>query len=185
MDMEIYREEIEATKLAASTIQYVGISIKQTLLKAIDKQRNFYIDFNDNRYLYAALILIQVYLEMGFDYEENSTLYNSILLELKTDKKKIFPRNFYCSEKISLTKSGVRSMIRKWTPSKYHTNSIDTVVEDILYKVKHNIQGIYFYHSNNNPNKEKYADDIYELVINDRETFFHDIKMRKYYTFIL
>ena len=81
------------------------------------------------------------------------------------------------------SRSEIRSMIRRWTSSKYHTKSKDEVVEDIMDKVERRSMGIYYYHSNQNPKNPK-LDDVYVLVINEFESYFHDIKRNKYFKLI-
>ena len=44
----------------------------------------------------------------------------------------------------------------------------DEVVEDVIKKVKAHIMGIYFYQS-------AIPDELYELVINEKESFFPDL----------
>lgn len=145
-----------------------------------------YYEINpDRKYLVCLVLHIQVYLEMGYDYDDNKDCFNAILEKLGTDRETMFPKNFYHSTKIKLNKSQVRSMIGKWNAS--NRVSITEVVDDIIKKVKEHKQGIYYY--NNNRGRSIASDDetnreVYELVISEKECYFRDVKRKKYFTFM-
>ena len=63
--------------------------------------------------------------------------------------------------------------------------NINELIQDILDKVVNKKVGIYYYNSNPAPDKGNNMDgDLYELVVSEKETYFHDIKRRKYFTII-
>ena len=88
-----------------------------------------------------------------------------------------FPKRFYSSKQVKVNKTQVRSMIKKWPASPKQKIKIDDVVSDIIEKVLKNEQGIYYY-------KCAIINDMYELVITDKETFFHDLTRGIFYTFV-
>lgn len=179
---EEFVEELAAIKLALGTIQYSGGAIKKTFSLCIKKYLELYDDTSEELYLKNALLHMQAFLEMGFVYEEFSDLFEKILDKVGVTREEMFPKRYYHANKIKLVKGQVRSMIHRWSPSKYHTMTINEVVDDIIKKVRENQKGHYYYHSNNNP-KGNEDDNIYELVITEEETFFYDIVSKKYYVF--
>lgn len=169
---------IEAIKLAAGSVQYKNISVKDTFLMAVNQLYQYYLNSNDINYLETAMLHIQAYLEMGFPYENGKNLYDNILEKLGTTKELEFPKRFYVSKTIKLNKTQVKSMIKKWPTSPHQEWKIDEIVEDIMEKVKNKKIGIYYY-------KCAVTNDVYELVINEIEMFFHDIRRGIFYTFVV
>ena len=135
----------------------------------------------NKKYLYCAILYIQAYLEFGFDYD---VLFDKVINELGYSKEEVFPKDFYKADKVKLNKSQVRSMIRKWKPG--NKSTIAEVVQDIITKVKLHQEGIYYY-VNSGTKKDigemDITSDVYELVINKSECYFHDIRRKKYFTF--
>ena len=68
-------------------------------------------------------------------------------------------------------------MIKKWPASPRQVMRIDEVVSDILEKVKKREIGIFYY-------KNVVINDIYEVVISEKEIFFHDLTRGIFYTFV-
>lgn len=176
-----FNVEIEAIKLALGTIHYSNGAIKEVFFTCIEKYLELYELFNDKKFLNNALLHMQAFFEMGFTYEEFPEIFDQVLSKAQTTRSEAFPKLFYSSKKVKLTKSQVRSMIHRWSASKYHTLTINELVDDIIEKVVKKQIGIYYYHSNKNPNRDN--DDLYELVISENEAFFHDIARKKYFTF--
>lgn len=174
------RIHLEAIKLAAGTLKYKGISINKTFLTGIKYLQEYYLLCNDLKYLEVATILIQAYLEMGFTYESCKEEFDNILNILGTERSLLFPKKFYHSKKIKLTRPQVRSMIGKWSSSKKNKMIIIKVVDDIIEKVNNKELGVYSYCNHNISGKE-----FYELVINSDEVYFHDINKCKFYTFLI
>lgn len=184
-DIEKYRVNIEIIKLTFSTLCYVELSIKQCIEKAISYLVSYYDMEHDKKYLICSVLHMQAYLEMGYDYDDDTELFNSVLKELGTDRQVMFPRKFYQSHQIKLNKSQVRSMIGKWNAA--NSMPIAQVVDDIIDKVKNHKEGIYYY-KNTGSKKElfdgKVNGDVYELVIKKNDCYFHDVRKKKYFTFI-
>lgn len=185
IDIENYRVNIEVIKLTLSTLSYVELSIKQCIEKVISCLVSYYDMERNKKYLLCGILHIQAYLEMGYSYEDNADAFDYILNELGTNKTLVFPKKFYQSQQIKLNKSQVRSMIGKWNAA--NDISIVDVVNDIIDKVKNHKEGIYYYQ--NIGSKKEVIDgtvkgDVYELVIKGNDCYFHDVKKKKYYTFI-
>lgn len=171
-----YRHYVEAIKLAAGSVQYKNLSVTDTLQCAISQLYEYYCCTQRKNYLHVALLHIQAYLEMGFDYENKSDIFDKILNCLDTSKEEAFPQKYYTSKIVKINKSQIKSMIRRWPASGKQKYRLDEVVEDIIYKVKSKDKGIFHY-------KCEVTKDIYELVINETEIFFHDLVRGIFYTF--
>lgn len=156
---------IEAIKLAAGGVQYKNLSVKQTCIDAVKQLYHYYKNSDNMDYLETAALYIQAYLEMGFPYEEGYTVFDQILEKLGTTRELKFPRKCYADKQIRLNKSQVRNIIGRWPASPKQKMKIDDVVNDIIMKVKHQDKGIYYYTC-------AVTGDLYELVINEKETFF-------------
>lgn len=183
MNMDNGRKmQIEAIKLAVGSTSYIGFPISGIYEAAIERLKQYYQETNETAYLEAALLHIHAYMEMGYDYEDKRELFDYILNGLGLDRLSEFPKMYYSARKIKLTKSQVRSMIQKW-PASTQRMGINDVVEDIINKVKNHEIGIHYYNSNPTPEKRGTTGDLYELVVGETETYFHDIKRRKYFTF--
>lgn len=181
MDFEVYREEIEEIKLAVSTASRRGVPREHTLTGSIERLLDYYAEEPKNEYLTGALLNIQAYLELGMEYSKYEDLFERVLRKGNLDKREVFPKPFYSARKVKLNKSQVRGMIRKWSTSSKNTMPIPEVVEDIITKVKNREKGVYYYH--NHVTGSGMEDDIYELVIQGEECYFHDIKWGRYYVF--
>lgn len=168
---------VEAIKLAAGVVQYRSLSVKNTLVEAVEQLHTFYVNSLEKKYLEVAKLFIQAYLEMGFSYQEGETVFDLILNELGEYREIEYPKKFYVERKIKLNKSQVRSMIKRWPASSGQTMKIDEVVEDIICKAKNKIIGIYYYEC-------AATKDVYELVINENETLFHDLKRGVFFTLL-
>lgn len=173
---------IEAIKLAVGTTSYIGFPISGIYEAAIERLKQYYEETKEDAYLEAALLHIRAYMEMGYDYDDKKELFDYVLSHLGTERRIEFPKLYYAPKRIKLTKGQVRTMIQKWPASK-HRMAISDVVDDIINKVKNKEIGIHYYNSNPTPDKPGSTGDLYELVIGEEESYFHDIKRRKYFTF--
>lgn len=173
---------IEAIKLAVGSTSYIGFPISGIYEAAVERLKQYYKETKENAYLEAALLHIHAYMEMGYDYDDKKDLFDYVLSHLGTERSLEFPKLYYAPRKIKLTKRQVRAMIQRWPASKKRM-AINDVVDDIISKVKNKVIGIHYYNSNPTPGKPGSTGDLYELVIGEEESYFHDIKRRKYFTF--
>lgn len=176
---------VEAIKLAVGTTSYLGLSIQEVFEAAVQRLYYYYLETKNKCYIETALLHIQAYMEMGFEYEDKAELFDCVLENLGTSRNLEFPKAYYYSKKIKANKAQIRSMIVRWPASKNRMN-INEVIQDILDKINNKKAGIYYYNSNPSPENGDDADgDLYELVVSDKDIYFHDIKRRKYFTIIL
>ena len=115
---------------------------------------------------------------MGLCYQQYEDVFDQILSVLKINRWTL-GEPIEKQRLIRLTHSQVRSMIGKWQPCKANPMKIGEVVEDIINKVSSQDKGIYIYRYIRGKNKE----DLYELVINEHESFFHDVNNKRFYLF--
>lgn len=103
---------IEAIKLAAGSVQYKDISVKDTFIDAVFQLYQYYQNTENIKYLETSILHIQAYLEMGFPYEEGKDVFDLVLKELGTTRELKFPQKFYFAKKVKLNKTQIRSMIK-------------------------------------------------------------------------
>ena len=101
---------VEAIKLAAGGVQYRSLSVKNTLIEAVEQLYIFYTNSVEKKYLEVAKLFIQAYLEMGFLYQEGEKVFDVILNELGEQREIEYPERNYVERKIKLNKSQVRSL---------------------------------------------------------------------------
>lgn len=176
MDREENRLYIEAIKLAAGSVQYKNISVKDTMIEAVEQLYQYYEITMDEGYLEIAFFHIQAYLEMGFPYEEREEVFDNILKNLGKRRELEFPKKFYCAKKVKLNKTQVRSMLGRWPTSSRQGMKVQEVVEDIIRKVENREEGVWYY-------KCEMTEEMYELVISEQNMFFHDLRRCIFYTF--
>lgn len=82
----------------------------------------------------------------------------------------------------NLDSSSIRSMIPRWTATRYHTGPISFVIKDIQNKCFSRQVGCFSYHSNFNPRK-KSVDDPYVLLSTDQKIVFLDINRKRNFTY--
>ena len=172
------RKYVEAIKLAAGSVQYKNLSVQETMVGAVTELYKYYEYTKNMNYLETAILQIQAYLELGFVYDNAKSQFDQVLEKMGTTREIQFPKRFYVSKQIKLNKTQVRSMIKKWPASSKQNMKIDEVVEDIIKKVKAHDTGIYYYPS-------AIPNELYELVINEKESFFHDLQRGVFYTFLI
>jgi len=174
--------KVEVIKLAIGATAYRGFSIKEVYKEVVCKLETYYQQSMKKEYLEAALLHIKAYMEMGYDYEDNQSLFDGILNILNMEREILFPKKHFPVREIKLSKEQIKRLILRWPASKKRM-SINEVIDDIMGKVKQKEIGIYHYDSNPTPDKVGTSGDLYELVIGSNESYFRDIKRRKYFTF--
>ena len=174
--------KVEVIKLAVGATSYVGFPISGIYEAAVERLVQYYKETEEKEYLEATLLHIHAYMEMGFEYDDKKELFDYVLNHLGTVRNAEFPQTYYVSRKVKLTKSQIRGMIQRW-PSSKQRMGINEVVDNIIDKVKNKKFGIYYYNSDPTPDNPKSSGDLYELVIGEKESYFHDIKRKKYFTF--
>lgn len=184
--IKVKQEEVEGVKIAVRGLESRGIAVKGTIIRSISYLEEQYTLSQNPEYLIAAVARIQAYLELGFCYEDNGEMSDRILEELGTNRSEQFPRRSYSAQRIPLVRRRVRLLLGRWSSSAYSTMKVDDVVDDIICRVSEKQMGRYEYHSNDNPNTKpsRHSNDrIFELYVEENESFLKDVQTNQYYTF--
>ncbi len=180
--IEINREEVEATKLAVRRMDVHTISSRNVVIKCIRLLLDLYQKDPKEEYVRAAIARLQAYLELGFCYEDERELFDSILEIVGTSKIEQFPRRSYAAKRILATRAQVGGVIKRWNGAGNQTMTKDRLIEDILDKVVNQKTGVYEYHSAANTKKTS-KDNVYILFIDEEEQTLYDVERDIFYTF--
>lgn len=82
-----------------------------------------------------------------------------------------------------ITTNVVRSMISRWTATKYHSGPIDVVVDEIQKRITQKEIGFAVYNSNRNTVNRRAANDTYVLIITEEYASFLDLNLRRMYRY--
>ena len=177
-------EEVSAIKMSMSSLHYKGIDIKNTYKRCIEALLAYYYEFQDTKFLEVAYKYIEAFLDTGFMYNEYSELFNIVIDLLGITYEEVNAKNKSSFPKLKLNKHQIKNVIRRWSPSKYHTMPINEVIDDIIFKVKNKEIGIYSYSSNAKPGitEDDLSNDTYELIITPIDAYFRDIRRGIFYT---
>lgn len=88
----------------------------------------------------------------------------------------------YRRELQDLSLISIHRMIPRWTPSKYHTAPIDSVLNDIQKKIRDHETGLYLYNSNLNVRNDKSPNDPYVLLVDSENFLFVDINRKRIFS---
>lgn len=173
---------MEAVKLALNNIEEAGLDAKEVLADSITWLYDRYYETKDRKYLEQALRNIQAYIQLGYPYEEEQELFDRILRLLGAEKMQVMFLDEKYTKTVKLNKHQVRGMIGKWNPH-IHSMSINSVVEDVMDKVKYEKEGVYSYRSGQRIFRGKeIPKDEYRLIIYGHKAQFFDMGQGLYYT---
>lgn len=166
MDMD----HVAIIKLAYSNLYMEKISIKETLIQVISFYYDYYGITNDLRFKQLILDHVQAYLELGFPYEETSQFCDEILNDLLGKEKDIFIRlHSFHKKKVNLSKEQISNILGSWKKAKSNSGKKTEIIDDIYYKIKNHICGVYEYHTN--LSGQGPIDRCTVLVISDEECY--------------
>ena len=177
-------KDIYIMMFTLQTLQNYGISAKDTIERSLGNLLCWYHESGDKKYLALALQHIQAYTNMGFAIDGQNQTVRDILQEMDKTISDFYPRGIMAGKRIRLNKTQVRSMIGKWKPSRDSPMTIGELVDDIIRKVREHQTGRYIYEYHRTDISSEAGTEIYELVINDGESYFHDVKRFRFYTFM-
>ncbi len=173
---------METIKLALDNIEDAGLDPKEVLKDSIGWLYERYSVTGNRSYLEQALYHIQAYVQLGFSYEEEQTMFDRILDILGVRKFQIMFLDERYTKTVRLNKHQVRSMIGRWNP-KIQSMPINDVVDDVIDKVKYEKEGVYTYVSGRRQlGDREIAKDEYRLIIYGHKAQFFDIGKKLYYT---
>lgn len=157
-----------------------NIILDEGIRKSLDYLNNFYAATNDKRYMDVAVLEIKAFLILGGEYFKNKEQFDPILASEGIDLEQLLSR--YGIKRVKLNRSQVRGLFRKWMPSKENPAKISEVVDEIIERVSLHQTGRYFYSYKRAYAREKDT-DLYELIVEDEDSYFHDITRMQYYIF--
>lgn len=173
---------VEAVKLALNNIEMTGLDSKEVLKDSITWLYERYSVTGNWHYLEQAFPNIEAYIQLGFPYEEEQSMFDHILALLGTRRTRVMFLDESCTKTVRLNKRQVRSMIGRWNP-RIHSMPINQVVDDVIDKVKSEKEGIYTYVSGRRQlGDREVAKDEYRLLIYGHKAQFFDVGKKRYYT---
>lgn len=166
------------------SLNYIGISITETVLSSLKRLLFWYRESSDARYLEEAELHMRAYANMGYALDDGHKEISELLELLGKKGEDFYPCGFVLGKRIKLTKTQVRSMIGKWKPSKENPMTISQVVDDIIAKVSAHQEGRYVYKYSRKSSGQADEPEIYELVVNSETCYFYDVNNFRFYTLI-
>lgn len=164
---------------------YKGISIPDTVRMSLNSLIQWYEETQDVKYIDTAVLQLRALFEMGMMRERDIGLYDTVCELAGWKEEERIKKRMFNIKKIKANKSQVKSIIRKWMPSRNNRMTITEVVDDILDKVKEKKIGQYYYRYERKTTRRNVieGEDIYKLVVEAEQSFLLDLKGFKCYTF--
>lgn len=134
---------------------------------------------------HLLLAFFHLLCQSGVDYYELIALYSA--LSHYSEKELLELLKYAPSPMAHLSPSSgdIRKAIPRWTASRYHSGTIDSIIKEIQGKLFLGSPGIFCYNSNLNPKSRRSLNDLYVLIITEKETRWFDINRKCTYKFIL
>lgn len=168
-------------------LHYRGISVSETVKMSLQCLRDWFFMSGEIRYLELAILQMRVCFELEISPGENLELYQQICEIAQIDVDRFLNEKLYLVKKVRLNQTQVRKLFRKWMPSRSNPMTITEVTDDVISKIKQKQIGSYIYSCRSIDSKEDVnfvQMDIYELIINQNECFFIDLKNFQLYAFL-
>ncbi|MDO4338234.1 MAG: hypothetical protein Q4C91_09135 [Eubacteriales bacterium] len=177
-------DELYVMMYTMQTLHNRGITIKETVYGSLKNLLQWYRQSQNREYLDLAVLHMQAYANMGFALDERIPEVKELLELTGREKNDFYPKEPTLCKCIKVNRVQVRRMIGKWKPSKENPMSIGEVVDDIIEKINSHSMGRYIYQYGRKHPKIGEEPEVYELVINEAEAYFYDVKNFKFYTFL-
>lgn len=177
-------QELYVMMFALQTLHNRGITVKETVSNSLENLLQWYRQSGNGQYLQLALLHMQAYANMGFALDDREPVVKEILGLTGKTSNDFFPRGNTIGKRVKLNKTQIRAMIGRWKPSEETPLTIGELVDDIIEKIKKHKEGRYIYQYQRKHAGEESDPEVYELVINEEESYFYDVKNFRFYTFI-
>lgn len=142
-------DHVTIIKLAYGNLYMGKISIKETLIQVISYYYEYYTITKDSKFKQLILDHVQAYLELGFSYEEICEFSDEILKDILGAQKDLFIRQHGTRQKkVNLSKEQISNILGSWKKAKLNSGKKTEIIDDIYYKIKNHICGVYEYHTN-------------------------------------
>lgn len=117
-------------------------------------------------------------LEIGCDFYETLELF-AVCEAIGQETADCIIKSIPACQSAAFSDKAIRKMIPHWTSSRYHTASIEDICRNLKQKIKSGSDGVFLYNSNLNTKDKKVYNDIYILIIRNKENYFFDINRKK------
>lgn len=173
------KEKIDAMSFTFSVLHYQQRDVRSVLLFSVTRLQELYALTEDPKLLELARLEVLSYLNMGFSLPDE--LKDRDWLDIDGLCASI--RLFHIGKRVRPTKAQVRSMIGRWSSSRLTAMTVGQVVEDILQKVSAGQTGMWCYIYRKTLGKGRIKEERYELIVGEKESFFWDMNMFRFYVF--
>lgn len=139
---------------------------------------------SNNEIHHLILELFNLFCESGVDYYELIALYSTLSSYTENELQALLkyapsPLTF-----LSPSSGDIRRAIPRWTASRYHSGTIESIIKEIQTKLLLGCPGIFCYNSNLNPKSRRSLNDLYVLIISENEKRWFDINRKCTYKFV-
>lgn len=180
MEFKQNRTEIEAIKLAITSLPHNEVSIGETIRYSIELLLRNYAELENETYLLQALNHLWASLELGIPYEDNEAIFDKLLTLCNMDKELVIYLHGHVSKKLLLTKNRLKTTIGRWRRGLEDDPSFEEVIDDIYNRIVNKSIGKKMYISHR---KDGSIFARYELIINGQNNILRDLIRKRYYFF--
>lgn len=174
------KQELYVMMFTMQSLHYKGILIKDTVSQSLGNLLGWYRQSGNRKYLEVALLQMQAYANMGFSVDDREPAVREILKLTGKNKENFIPQGIVTGKRIKVTKNQIRNILGRWRSGRNNSMKVNEVADDIFDKLEHHKIGRYIYENHRNTEEEP---DIYELVINEEESYFFDVRTFRFYMF--
>ncbi len=174
------KQELYVMMFTMQSLHYKGILIKDTVSQSLGNLLGWYRQSGNRKYLEVALLQMQAYANMGFSVDDREPAVREILKLTGKNKENFIPQGIVTGKRIKVTKNQIRNILGRWRSGRNNSMKVNEVADDIFDKLEHHKIGRYIYENHRNTAEEP---DIYELVINEEESYFFDVRTFRFYMF--
>ena len=129
-------QKISSIILAYGSLHYADRSVSRVFRESIERLYGLFREHEDEAYLRVALLHMKAYLKMGFEYEKNGELFDSILDMLGMTKASLTADFRFLNHPVKLTPVQIRGIIGRWYPTEADPRKIGDIASEIIEKVK-------------------------------------------------
>ena len=139
---------------------------------------------SNNEVHHLMFALFSLLCESGIDYYDLLALYSTLPCYTSEDLQTLLRYAPPSLADLSPTKENIRRAIPRWTASRYHSATIETVIREVQGKLLLASPGIFCYNSNLNPKNQRSLNDLYILIITGEKRRWFDINRKCTYRFL-
>ena len=133
---------------------------------------------------HIILELFHLFCESGVDYYELIALYSTLSHYTENELQALLKYAPSPLAYLSPSSGDIRRAIPRWTASRYHSGTIESIIKEIQTKLLLGCPGIFCYNSNLNPKSRRSLNDLYVLIISENEKRWFDTNRKCTYKFV-